>query len=361
VVLYSRNLAALIWRGAIMSLQLNTWENTLLSLAYEARHSTGRPFIKSAHNQAVLKEAYVHCEAITAYHSRSFHLASGLLPGPKRQAVRALYAFCRTTDDIVDCHQGDALAALTGWRQRLALVEPPVEDLVAVAWADARARYHIPQRYAEQLIDGVARDLRQTRYATFEELAAYAYGVASTVGLMSMHIIGFAGSEAIPYAVKLGVALQITNILRDVGQDWQLGRVYLPQEELTAFGLSEADLAAGQVDARWRACMRFQIERNRRLYAEAWPGIALLNREGRFAIAAAAGLYQAILDEIEAHDYDVFNRRASVSGWGKLRRLPGIWWQSSILSICRGAPRFASYGCGRPRGRRIPARGTPLR
>lgn len=311
-----------------MSLQLNTWEHTLLSLAYEARHSAVRPLVKPTQNEAVLRQAYDYCESVTAQHSRSFHLASGLLPSGKRQAVRALYAFCRTTDDLVDQPSGDVLTALTHWRQRVALFEPPADDLVAIAWADTRIRYHVPQRYAEQLIDGVARDLHQTRYPTFEDLAAYAYGVASTVGLMSMHIIGFAGSEAIPYAVKLGVALQITNILRDVGQDWQLGRVYLPQEELTAFGLSEADLAAGQVDARWRAFMKFQIERNRRLYAEAWPGMALLNREGRFAIAAAAGLYQAILDEIEAHDYDVFNRRASVSGWGKLCRLPGIWWQS---------------------------------
>lgn len=311
-----------------MSLQLHTWENTLLSLAYEARQSSVRPFINFAHSQARLTQAYAQCEAITAQYSRSFYLASGLLPSSKRRAVRALYAFCRTTDDIVDCPGRDVETALTRWRQHVSLVEPPADDMVAIAWADTRAHYNIPQRYAEQLIDGVARDLHQTRYTTFAELAAYAYGVASTVGLMSMHIIGFAGPEAIPYAVKLGVALQITNILRDVGQDWQLGRVYLPQEELAAFGLSEADLAAGRVHARWRAFMKFQIERNRQLYAEAWPGIALLNREGRFAISAAAGLYQAILDEIEGHDYDVFNRRASVSGWSKLRRLPGIWWHS---------------------------------
>jgi phytoene synthase len=101
--------------------------------------------------------------------------------------------------------------------------------------------------------------------------------------------------------------------------------VYLPQDELAAYGLSEADLAAGYSDDRWRAFMRFQIERNRRLYAQAWPGIALLDRDGRFAVACAAGLYAAILDDIEAHAYDVFQRRARVSAWGKLRRLPGLW------------------------------------
>jgi phytoene synthase len=145
---------------------------------------------------------------------------------------------------------------------------------------------------------------------------------------MSMHIIGYGGSEAIPYAIKLGLALQMTNILRDVAEDWQRGRVYLPQDELVAFGLTEGTIADGHVTERWRQFMRFQIERNRRLYAEAWPGIEMLNRDGRFAIAAAAGLYGAILEDIERHDYDVFSRRAHINRWGKLRRLPGLWKQS---------------------------------
>lgn len=311
-----------------MSLYNHTWERSLLSLAHEAGHSLIPSLAEASRNAALLKQAYAHCENITSSHSRSFYLASGLLPADKRRAARALYAFCRTSDDIVDHPEDDAESALSRWRQRISWPDPPVDDLVAVAWADTRWRYCIPHCYAEQLIDGVARDLRQSRYTTFAELATYAYGVASTVGLMSMHIIGFAGPAAIPYAIKLGVALQMSNILRDVGEDWQAGRVYLPQEELAAFELSEADLAAGRVDRRWRAFMRFQIEQNRRLYAEAWPGIALLNADGRFAIAAAAGLYRAILDDIEAHDYDVFNRRAYVSGWGKLRQLPGIWWES---------------------------------
>jgi phytoene synthase len=143
-----------------------------------------------------------------------------------------------------------------------------------------------------------------------------------------MHIIGFAGSEAIPYAIKLGVALQLTNILRDIGEDWRLGRCYLPQSELAQFGITEEDIATGQVNDRWRAFMQYQIERNRRLYAETMPAIALLNADGRFAIRAAAELYQGILDDIETHDYDVFTRRAYVSTWGKLRMLPGIWWRS---------------------------------
>ena len=152
--------------------------------------------------------------------------------------------------------------------------------------------------------------------------------IASTVGLMSMHIVGFSGLEAIPYAVKLGVALQLTNILRDVGEDYRSGRVYLPQDELTAFGITDDQIAAGHVDDRWRAFMRFQIARNRLLYQEAWPGIALLDRDGRFAIAAAATLYRGILDDLEAHDYNNFMRRSYVNKRGKAVRLAQAWWNA---------------------------------
>ncbi len=305
------------------------WEKPLLALAHEAWLTLTHPPQHENHrDSALLQRAYDRCEAITAEHSRSFHLASSLLPADKRRAARALYAFCRVTDDIVDRPGNDIEATLAAWRQRALDANPPAHDLVAVAWADARARYQIPRRYAEQLIEGVARDLRQHRYSTFDDLATYCYGVASTVGLMSMHIIGFRGPEAIAYAVKLGVALQITNILRDVAADFANGRVYLPVDELLEFGIQPADLAAGSVTDNWRAFMRYQIERNRQLYAESWPGIALLDSDGRFAIAAAADLYRAILNDIEAHDYDVFTRRAHISATGKLRRLPALWWQT---------------------------------
>jgi len=270
--------------------------------------------------------AYDYCTQITAVNSRSFYLASRLLPPPQRRAARALYAFCRTTDDIVDHARGDGEATLQAWQTRAFHHNIHDHDPVPTAWRDTCARFAIPHKYAEQLVDGVARDLVQKRYNTFAELAEYAYGVASTVGLMSMHIVGFESDDAIPYAVRLGVALQLTNILRDVAEDWQRGRLYLPQVELAEYGLSEVDIAAGIVTDKWRAFMRFQIERNRRLYAEAWPGIDMLHPDGRLAIAAAADFYAAILDDIEAHDYDVFSRRAYVTKWGKLRRLPALWW-----------------------------------
>lgn len=317
-----------------MSLQVpNTWEYRLLNWAEEALNSGAPGHIHADHD--LLDAAYHHCEDITRQHSRTFYMASSLLPAPKRRAARALYAFCRITDDIVDEYpdQDQACVRLEEWRQRVTLPHPPASDPVALAWADASARFSIPRGYAEQLINGVARDLHQNRYETFSDLAEYSYGVASTVGLMAMHIIGFSGEDALPYAVRLGVALQVTNILRDVAEDWQSARLYLPQDELEAFGLNEDIFNSGVVTPQWRNFMRYQIDRNRRLYAESRDGIAMLDRDGRLAITAASDLYAAILDDIEAHDYDVFCRRAHINTLGKLSRLPGIWRRSRRARI----------------------------
>jgi phytoene synthase len=150
---------------------------------------------------------------------------------------------------------------------------------------------------------------------------------------MSMHIIGFLSEAAIRHAVKLGVALQLTNILRDVGEDWRAGRLYLPQDEMDEFGIREEDIAAGRMDERWQAFLRLQIERNRQLYLEAMPGIACLHPDGRFAITAAAELYRSILEDIEAHGGDVFSRRARLNAGQKLVRLPGIWWRAKRLRL----------------------------
>jgi 15-cis-phytoene synthase len=311
------------------------WEATLLDWATNALESAA-PQTRDVSDKDALHDAYQYCRALTRMHSKTFYVASGLLPDDQKRATRALYAFCRVTDDTVDTAKGspaEVLRALESWRERAMNPHPTMDDPVVLAWADARARFAIPGGYAEQLIDGVARDLTQRRYTSFEELAAYSYGVASTVGLMAMHIIGFSDGKALPYAVKLGVALQLTNILRDVGEDWARGRLYLPLDELAAYGLSELDIArmaarTGQTDRRWADFMAFQIERTRRLYDEAYPGICYLNPSGRFAIGAAADLYRAILGNIEARNYDVFSRRAHVGMAGKLGRLPRIWWRS---------------------------------
>jgi phytoene synthase len=318
-----------------MNAQSYPGEQHLLALAYEGfTHRHPSPGVSGIYSFSKFHEqlarAYQFCAAYTHHHSRTFYLASALLPPAKRQAMRALYAFCRVSDDLVDHQQAEPEAALNTWRAVSLSNTPEPFDLISLAWLDTRLRYHIPRKYAEQLLDGVGRDLRQVRYHTFEELAAYCYGVASTVGLMAMHIVGFNGLAAISYAVKLGIALQLTNILRDVAEDWRAGRLYLPLEELDHFGISEQDIATSQLSKRWKNFIDFQIERNRRLYAEALPGVQLLHPDGRFAVLAAGELYKAILSEIERHQGDVFHRRAHLNGWAKLRRLPGIWLQCGL-------------------------------
>ena len=313
-----------------MSLTAAAWEHTLIDWAYEGLN--GPPIAECGSVSApALRKAYGVCRGVTRAHSRTFYLASGLLSPAKRWAVRALYALCRITDDLVDAPTTAApVDALGEWRRRVLEGRPTPANAVVTAWINTQSTYHIPRRYTEQLFDGVQRDLAQSRYDTFDDLAAYCYGVASTVGLMAMHIVGFEGPHAIPYAVRLGVALQLTNILRDIGEDWRAGRLYLPREELEHFGVAEEDIASARIDERWQALMRFEIDRVRTLYAAALPGVGLLHPDGRLAIAAAAELYQAILDDIEEHAFDVFARLAHTASWEKLQRLPGIWWRARL-------------------------------
>jgi len=307
------------------------WEQKLAKLAYTDSGNPGHSDEIKV-DEYTLNHAYEYCDYLIKKHSRTFYLASCLLPMSKRKYIRALYAFCRIIDNIVDIPETDPLEGLKVWK-KMALSNSLIEnDPVAIAWLDTRIRYGIPLIYAQQLIEGISRDLSLVRYETFDELVEYCYGVASTVGLMAMHIIGFKGPKAIPYAIKLGISIQLSNILRDVSEDWKAGRLYLPLEELKGFNLSEADIQAGKVDHRWRSFMKYQIDRCRKLYAESLPGISMLNPDGRFAIAAAAELYRAILNDIEANDYDVFHRRAYVNSLEKIRILPGIWWRSKTLS-----------------------------
>jgi phytoene synthase len=301
------------------------WERRLHELANHSScnaiegHATQLSLLE---RDRVFRAAVKQCEQITAEHSRSFYLASGLLPAVKRRAMRVLYALCRTADDLADEPSDQPLEKLQELRRGVRGAGTTRQDAVLTAWEGIRNCYKIPLCYVDQLLDGVESDLVRNRYQTFEDLSVYCYNVASTVGLMSMRITGFSSQLAVPYAIKLGIALQLTNILRDVGEDWASGRLYLPQEELDAFGLGEAEVAAGKADPRWRDFMRFQISRARQLYAEAIPGISLLHRDGRLAVSAAAVLYRGILEDIEKHQYDVFSRRAFVSRGRKLAALP---------------------------------------
>jgi phytoene synthase len=282
--------------------------------------------------------AYAACRTIIQTYSKSFYLSARLLPAPKCAAVLALYAFCRRSDNIVDDAAAGgitpeaAAASLDAWAAQTRPLAADDPDPVVRAWADVRRRFAIPQALADELLAGVRMDLRHTRYATWGDLWIYCYRVASTVGLMSTYITGAVDAAAVNYAIQLGVALQLTNILRDVGEDARVGRIYLPLEDLARFGVTPRALLDGDLNDGFRALMRFQVARARRLYAAAWPGIALLAPDSRFGVATAATVYQGILAKIEAADYDVFTHRAHLSGSDKLRLLPGVWWRVRAMS-----------------------------
>ncbi|GIW13232.1 MAG: squalene synthase [Tepidiforma sp.] len=263
---------------------------------------------------------------MTRAHSATFAAATRLLPGPKRRAIRALYAYCRVADDIVDEPGENREARLAAWGAAGVGGSGADGDPVLRAWNETRWVYGIPGHLPAQLIEALQGDLEHRGFDDWPALARYCYGVAATVGLMSMTIIGSRGDPAL-YAIRLGVAMQLTNVLRDVAEDWRNGRVYLPRDEMDRFGVCEAHFAEGRVDARWEALMRFQVERARQLYAGARPGVAMLNRDGRLAVTAALELYSRILDDIERRGYDVFSGRARVGGWRKAALTPLILWR----------------------------------
>ncbi len=271
-----------------------------------------------------LEQAYTACGRIIRHHSKSFFFSTQFLPVGKRRAVRALYAFCRTTDDIVDMAEDDPARALGEWVRQVRAPAPPPDDPVLLAWHDTRIRYNLPSALVDELLAGVAMDLTIDRYNTFADLWLYCYRVASVVGLLSMGIIGSAaGAE--PYAIKLGVAAQLTNILRDIGEDARRGRVYVPQEDLERFDLCDEDILAGVCDQRFRDLIDFEIARTRQLYDESWRGIVLLPPDSRLAIGAAAWVYRGILDKVIVNDYDVYHKRAYLSLREKIRLLPDLW------------------------------------
>jgi phytoene synthase len=275
-----------------------------------------------------LEDCYRACREIVRFHSKTFYLSSLFLEPLKRRAVWAVYAFCRTADDIVDRDSpaADKLAAIESWEDQLvASYDGRTSDPIFVAFADAAQRFGIPIEPALDLLRGARMDVTVRRYETFEDVSEYCYLVASTVGLLVMPILGTLSPDAVGYGVALGRAMQMTNILRDVGEDARMDRIYLPAEDLRRFGCSEERILAGTVDEPFVELMRFQIARVRAMYAEAEPGIGLLASESRFTVRLALSLYRRILERIEANDFDVFTRRAYVPFRTKLAMALATW------------------------------------
>ncbi|MDY6937978.1 MAG: phytoene synthase [Cyanobacteriota bacterium] len=294
-----------------------------------------------------LEEAYELCRQITAKYSKTFYLGTQLMPEAKRKAIWAIYVWCRRTDELVDGPKAGetTLDTLDEWERQLEEIfasRPQVDADVALV--DALERFPVDIEPFRDMIAGQRMDLYRSRYQTFEELSLYCYRVAGTVGLMSEAVMGAASSPSVaPWtqpqemghpteeAVALGIANQLTNILRDVGEDARRGRIYLPLDELALFDYTEEDLFAGVIDDRWRALMKFQIGRARKYFDRAQSGIGRLHQDARLPVWSALLSYSKILDVIEGNQYDVFNQRAYVSKWGKLFCLPAAWLRAQAL------------------------------
>jgi phytoene synthase len=261
------------------------------------------------------ERAYAEVERLTRRRARNFAYGIMVLPRPKRQAMAAIYAFAREVDDVADGElpldeKRDRLERL-----RASLDVSPNGGAMLVALADARSRYPIPDRALHALIDGGLQDLRQSRYASFDELHGYCRRVAGAVGVACVAVYGSDDEER---AETLGVALQLINIIRDVREDWRLGRVYLPQDELASFGVSEDDIAAERRSPAWRALMSFQAGRARAYLADGLGLLDELDSRSALCVSTFAGLYAATLDRIEARDFDVFGGPLRLSPLRKL-------------------------------------------
>jgi len=269
-----------------------------------------------------LRLSYLKCRRSNARHGRTYFLASLLLPPQKRPYVHALYGFARHADDIVDAIGADEAQRATHFAQWSSDVLADLDwgttsDPITRALLDTVTRWEIPHSYVADFLESMRTDLTVTSYATYDDLARYMWGSAAVIGLQMLPILGRADAslrsdELEPFAIDLGMAFQLTNFVRDVGEDLHRGRVYLPQESLDEFGVDRARLARGVADGPIRNLLAHEIERARALYRAAAPGVELVHPTSRDCLRTAFTLYGEILDAIEDADYDVFSRRAQV-------------------------------------------------
>ncbi len=288
-----------------------------------------------------LRESYEACRALNAAHGKTYYLATLLLPPAKRPYVHALYGFARYADEIVD-DLGSTLTAdqreqllLTWGDQFLAdLDKGHSDDEICRAVVDTAARWQIPREHFEAFLHSMAMDLTVTEYADYDALYEYVYGSAAVIGLQMVPILEPTSDEAASFATDLGVAFQLANFIRDVGEDLDRGRLYLPLADLARFDLTRADLERRVVDDRVRALLQYEIARVRRLEQASRPGIALLAPDSQPCIEAARVLYCGIVDAVERIDYEVFDHRATVSLPRRLTVAGPAWIRA--LSARRG-------------------------
>lgn len=262
-----------------------------------------------------------YCQQKAARSGSSFYYSFLFLPPPKRRAITALYAFCREVDDVVDeCHDAQIAATkLAWWRQELSSVyggKP--QHPVSQALQSACAEFNLPEEQLQEIIDGMEMDLRQSRYLDFKALSLYCYRVASVVGLLAAEIFGYQDRRTQKYAHDLGVAFQLTNIIRDVGEDARMGRIYLPIDELQRFEVTAADILNARHGDKFQRLMAFQVERAESYYAQAIDALPASDRRTQRPGLVMAAIYRTLLDEIKRDGYQVLTQRTSLTPIRKL-------------------------------------------
>jgi phytoene synthase len=279
----------------------------------------------------------MHARLATAHYSKSFFVSTMLLPPERRWATFALYNFCRYVDNLIDNPRERSIAELKNevecFRNELLLAyqkgeseHPIIKPYIFIA-----KRYGIPMEYPLDLLKGVLMDIEIARYDSFEELYLFCYRVAGVVGLMMTYVLGYNDDKAFEYAEQLGIAMQLTNILRDIKEDKDMQRIYLPLQELQQFKLSESDIIEERYNGHLKHFMRFQTKRAHDYYEMAAPGIPMLNAESRYAISSASKIYRGILHKIEARDYNPFKGRVYVPFMKKMGILSWELFRTRLL------------------------------
>jgi 15-cis-phytoene synthase len=265
-----------------------------------------------------IKASYTYCHQVARRAARNFYYGFLLLPRPKRMALCAAYAYMRRIDDLADTPGAveTKRRLLREWRDltERAMRGEPGDEPLWPALIDTVERYRIPPRYLLDVVVGAEMDLENTDYHTFTELRRYCYHVAGAVGLVCLYVFGFSDLRAPELAEQMGIAFQLTNILRDIGQDCRMGRVYLPEEDFQRFGCDPRDLARNSAPAgSLSEMLRFEASRAWEFYRQAWALVPLVSEDSRGALWALARIYSGLLEEIERRQFDVFSARARLS------------------------------------------------
>lgn len=323
--------------------------NSILKLPYT---TIIRPVYErtSFHNSVIdevnttrLRQAYSYCRYITREYAKTFYMATRFLPNKKQRSIFAIYALCRYVDDLVDEAEDlienkkitpeDTYELLAEWKDKLRRTYEGenFDDPILLAFSDVLRQYHIPIELPFELMEGVCMDLTKNRYQNFGELYDYSFKVASVVGLMVSEVFGYSQPKAKDHAISLGIAMQLTNILRDIGEDLRRDRIYLPQDELRQFSISESDLFSYEIDEKFTAFMEFQIQRAESYYEDADKGIPMLSADSQLPVGMARLNYSRILQRVRENEYQVFTQRAYLSTTEKLSMLPQLWWKQRSM------------------------------